>query len=423
MSLNLHEYILSARQAVLLYVRSGIAAPVLNTCIQQLEKGIPVELFLNKEHEYEILQNPFLFNKCLLFIKKGGTIKLDVAEEINNIFFILDYKSVGFGTSENDISSYENAGNEFRLQESIARFYQKRSGRTFLQEANDISITLHSDKQIIRKGEEVVLSWDVMFADKVMMQGKGEIASTGKCIIKPEQSSVIMIGAYNKNQSSYTTLFIKVIEELELSYDIGFLSPVNKQFSSLVNSATHPDVFGVLYGHRLRFSWEMLEAESILISPFGLSDKKGVYEFTPETSMDIEITARSGEQTLKRIIQIKLFPVKIFKEKILTTPDLMKKVKVALSLPPEHQWRTNLDSNTHWNDHKETLLLYQNLVKRTKSAYQKHKARINFKTINDGFFSFLKKKNSQEPGVSEILQSLSEVYEQRNRAGTDADRK
>lgn len=403
----------SVRQTFTVYIRSGLSIDLLKKFIDLLDQGISVEILIEEENSSSLRQDPSLFHHCGKFVDKGGSIILVACNEPVNAFFLIDYKSVCFVSPSSAKRQYDEIQHKEYLIKT-RRYIEglKNRGSSYLQDAGDISIHLEANTDIIKMGESVQISWNVKGATEVSIHGIGPVAAHGTTPVVLYDNTIIKIKARNSRHTQVRTFYVRVFGDVEINYDLGFLNPVTKQYSSLVNAENYPDVFGIMKGHSVQFNWEVNEAETVSIRPFNLKEKKGTHTFSPASSFDIEIEAHGNGQTVLRRIQINLFPVPVFHEKKHRVNDRWYTQEYTFSLPDVG---SRLKEEHLSGILKNAEERYASMGERVKELSEAYSGEITPEVLRDKMLMGMKQKYSIKQEVMVYVQKLmKEVKELRN---------
>jgi hypothetical protein len=304
--------------------------------------------------------------------------------------------------------TYLEERNQVDIQ-NIARDFSDlaQSSKPYLTEPGDIRMHLSVSEQVIMKGDMVEVTWGVDLADRIVIQGIGEVEAYGSRKLKIDKHTTIRMGAYNDRQSQIRAIKIWVSEEIRIIYDIGFLSPHSQAYTSLVQVENYPHVYGVARGNPIRLVWQVSEASEAKILPFNITKNKGEHVFTPEGSQQIIIQAKIQGKVVKRKIMLLIFPIPIFRDKLVP---LMKNMgeRFRFAPPPtaKLRWSTDL---------REMLKREERRYKKLNSILYRHYfdaalKRINLERISTFLFNFLKTKYSGKTNVVSIIQSIQDYY-------------
>ncbi|MCU0430859.1 MAG: hypothetical protein MUF42_12920 [Cytophagaceae bacterium] len=322
-----------------LYMRSGLSVEMFRRLVEKQEKGIQVEVLVEQENSDYLRQDPFLHQLCVRLLQSGGSLMQVTCFEPVNAFLLCDYKKISFVSPSSVVSVFNEKDQRDYLIRS-RRYVQglKQKSQRLFRELSPIQVEFQLSTDFVKSGTPVIATWDVKGAAEVQLEGIGPVESKGSREIIFFENTIVKLVATHQKQVQAVTAYVRVYGDVEIQYDLGFLNPVTQQYSSLVNAENYPDVFGIMKGHSVQFSWEVLEADKVSIQPFDRSERKGELTFTPQQSMEIVINASGNNQESERVIHIRVFPVPVYAEKMVqVNPQwLQKEVKVHL---PDQQTR------------------------------------------------------------------------------------
>lgn len=397
-----------AEHTLIVYIDGFISAEILNSCLTSIQKGLSLDLFLNAVNESFLETNLFLLNKCIQLVNQGGSIfMITNAENSESWKCITDFNELAYYSSAEQKVFHERIwGNS--LSENILLDFErkKQENKPYLIENGDLQIKFNASEQLIQSGDSIELKWEVKGADKVIIQGLGEVEAFGRKKIILTKDTILKIGASNEQQSQIKTILIRVSETTpEIQYDIGFISAATKQYISLVNSDIHPHVYGISKGNQVKLTWKVLQAQSVTIMPFNLMETSGEYYFTPESSLTIEIQATIGNNILTRKIQVLLFPVPLFKEKLFSF-DFFKNKKQTVPI-------LVLFAGKIKEMKEEENQRYLSLSKKiTNQHLLISSKKFNLKAINIFLLEILKERYSHRKGILQQINSIRSYYDQ-----------
>ncbi|ELR71184.1 hypothetical protein C900_02988 [Fulvivirga imtechensis AK7] len=385
---------------------------ILLEAIALLERGVATTLIIRSDNEERLHDDVFLFNKCLIFIKKGGELYLHDHPAQN--IAISDYKhALRWSDATEDHITDENqaAGVHQRL-----RTFQdllKKSG-PFLEDEDDINIHFTITDDIILKGDEVTLSWQVKHASTVIIEGLGEVGATGSKKLRPGADTIFKIGAYNTAQSRLKTVCVKVYDDIHINYDLSFANLRTKQFSSLVKEENYPHVFGVAGGNIVKLNWQVKDSNVVNVLPFGITGGSGEHEFVPVGNMEIIIEAQILHRIFRRRIQLLVFPIPLFTEKLATVKpqhELQLKATDIHDIIAQVKNRQQAYSQSLRVLKEQEIKKYQALVSQIwKITFDKSDNKINLDEVNRSVFERLKRYYSNKPGITEVIDSIKSYY-------------
>jgi len=401
---TIQNLISTANHDLKLAISNKIDEELLMSITTLLEKGVAVTLALNSETEASLRDDVFLFNKCLVVQKKGGEIYFH--HSLSETLAVSDYK-VGFVDSK-----------EGDAHQALRKFKAlEKEFKPFITDDNDIKLSFKATDDIILKGDEITISWEAHNAETVIIQGIGEVEPVGKKKIRPANDTIFKIGAYNSSQSRLKTIGVKVFEDILIDYDLSFANPRTKEFSSLVKEENYPHVFGVARDNIVRLNWRVKDANDVVVKPFDIKEPAGEHEFVPKANMVIEIQAEVLGRTLKRKIQLLVFPIRLFKEKVATISadlhqNLLKNTPDTTELVQNIKERQTVYSQSlkkirQIEERKSKLLLKQI----RQITFDNSDNKYNLDRINSRVFDRLRAYYSKKPGIVEVIESIKSYYD------------
>lgn len=396
----------NVEHSLLLSTSGLISGEILEPCLVLAEKGIAIELYIEQGNEEYLTKNPFILNKCCLLINNGASISI-VPKQMNKYSWqcITDFKEYSHNTENIELIDFPIESIEF--QDSILFFEKlKNEALPYLVEKGDIQIIFKTSDTLLLNGDFVEIYWEVENATTVIIQGLGEVNAYGSKRIKLEKDTILKIGASNGRQSKIKAVFIKILDKnIKIPYDIKFKNGENDQYISLINSELYPHVYGVSKGNMVKLSWNIPDAESIKILPFNCSNRYGDFIFSPDSTISIEIHITLKQKLFIRKIQLLVFPIPIFKEKIASLKFLNANI-FSIPIPNRN------------NDKINAILAFEKkrnseLNKKISDKYLSIESKkINLKNTNNSFFSNLKEKYFTKKEIVNELKSIHAFYEQ-----------
>ena len=395
-----------AEHALAIHADGFITKEILNSCINIVEKGVALELFLDMENQQFLEENTFLFKKCSQLVNKGGCVFL-ISNTADFRFWecMVDFREYSYYSLEEEKVIYKEEKDLPVFQNALIAFERrKKESKPYLVEKGDIAIRINLSDEVIMLGDPVELSWEVEGADKVVVQGVGRVEAYGRKKIRLEKNTILKIGASNERQSRIKAVLVKVSDELKIVYDIGFISAGTKQYSSLVNSDIYPHVYGISEGNQLKLKWEVPLAKDVKIIPFNILKSKGEFIFTPSASFDIEIHGTIKEKIYIRRIQILLFPIPVFRDKLISVfPFTNKKYDISVPLLQKEK------IEQMWLAEKQRYLALNKRIVDTNSVIRAKK--MDFNNLKTFFFTILKEKYFHRKEILKEINSIQSYYE------------
>lgn len=408
--LQLVKMLERAQHCVALVWRDALSDLVAEQLEALLAKGVAVEILWDGSVDGYLQGDHFAFNRLCLLVQKGACMYRDETAAFEGFWCFMDYEEARyFDLQGTDLVHSLEIQPEALRQQLKDYELKKHAAQPYLVEAGDVQIRFKVSDACVIKGDTVELTWEVDHADKVIIQGLGEVSSYGKSKILIDQNTILKIGAYHKQQSQLKTLQVLVYKELSLHYDLSFKLPLSPDFVSLVNSNLYPHVYGVAMGNQVRLTWDIPEAKSVEILPFGLVSNSGTHVFNPSQSLQIDIKVLTHHVELNRKIQLLVFPIPVFKEKLMDMPALQKQSYTLYGLQElQTQFEKHLQ-HTCQEEEQRYLAMREELSRRRCAIETK---KLNLSRVNSLVFDFLKKTFAHRKGVVSEIQSIEAYYEQ-----------
>lgn len=397
------RHIMTCQHVIQIHVNTTIDAGLFDVCIQQQEKGLAVVLVISDQNRQIFENDPFLLNRCLQLSRKGALVYTTDAHPGTLLYTcISDFKTIcHFHTSDTVI--HTEAAHD-AVRKAIHHFNTLvRSSIPFRASAGGVRLTLDVSEDLVTRDTAVTLTWHVQGADKVFIEGLGEVEPSGQRQVLLTETTLFKAGAYNDRSACIAATHVWVAQKTVIDYDIGFISAQTNGFYSLVKAGNDSDTYGTAAGNRICLRWRVLHAARVHIHPFGLTAHEGEYTFCTAASMDISIVAQADQQTLTRKIILLVFPIPVFRDKLFSPA-------LAAHLPaPDADATPRLMLTLH--DAEER---YQYLLKKIH-AYTSDRTgpTPTLSKLNAFVFQYLKRMNAGKKGVRRAIESIERYYEQR----------
>ena len=414
---TLYEFIKNARHSIRAVIHTVPSSETLQMFIDRIEEGVEVLLILDRATESTMRKDPFAFNRLMLINKKGGAVYfLEGVDKKRHLFCLLDYQKLWLGDNQVLTDKVDTA----TIREYLDLFSSLINDQTlYLQNNDDLKVSFDISDEVILKGDEIELHWEVQQADKVVVQKLGEVAPKGTKKLRPAVSTIFKIGVYNKDEACFRTASVKVYEDVSIDYDISFQNARTKQYSSLIKEKNYPHVYGVAQKNKIKFKWNVKDAKSVKILPFDIDTLSGVHEFTPQENMDIVIEVNIYNQKLTRRIQLLVFPIPVFTDKLLSNiPIIEQDSKVEISgLDKMAMLKKVKESQAPHNEFLKKLLAqkeerYELLNKRIEELiFDNSGKKYNLYHVNEGIFAKLERFYGKKPHIKNVIQSIKAYYD------------
>lgn len=383
--------------------------------IEQLEallkRGVAVEILWDQSVAAYLQGDHFVFNRLCMLVQHGASMYKSDTEAFEGHWCFVDYQEAWYFDEHGTDLVHSLEIQPEALQQNLKDYILKRQdAKPYLVEDGDVQIRWKVSDTYVIKGDTVELAWEVDHADKVIIQGLGEVATYGKTKILIEHNTILKIGAYHKQQVQLKALQVLVYKEVSLSYDLGFKLDRSPEFVSLVNSNLYPHVYGVAAGNQVRLSWDIPEAKDVFVEPFGLSSNVGSHIFIPDESMHMEIKVYTQHAEIVRKIQLLVFPIPIFTEKFIPLPQPLACQRFTLRDLNRLQATAAKSLQQMLQDQEQKYLMMRQELSRQRCAIETKK--LNLSRVNALVFDFLKQTFTHRKGVVAEIQSIEAYYEQ-----------
>lgn len=305
------------------------------TICHKAEQGIEVEILLDSKSD----QNEYIL-KVLSprLASAGGSIFLynNVSGNfsiMHNKFCIIDDKMFLTGSYNwtYNAAKYSNENivivDDFQATfEYTKKFNQLKKSSTLHTENVDLPMFFSTSKNVVKRGEEVEISWRVPNADIVTFNDD-IVYNTGTATVIIYENRKFRLSALNANTASVKTISITIAEKpIILRFDVS---------ERIVRR-----------GQKVKIFWEVKGASKIKIEPLGEVEPIGEREHIPQTDTIYRLFAFDvwGEQTInERSVRVPDFKVPTFENIQVVTPQISSIGSFEIKKPIFAQ---NITSNT-----------------------------------------------------------------------------
>ncbi|MEL7003145.1 MAG: hypothetical protein AAFN93_10470 [Bacteroidota bacterium] len=419
-SSSISQFIKATKHSLKAVIADLWDAHIFDMAIELIENGVEVLLIFPDHRQRNLTNEPFILNRIILVNKKGGLICFGDDNQINeNSFFIRDYEAVA-SVKNQDASTLNEHISPGTIRQHLDVFDKLFSeSEYYLHNTNDLDIDFQLSHEVILAGDQIQLSWEVDHADKVVIQGIGEVEPIGHKKIRPAINTIFKIGAYNEHQSAFRTKCVKVYEDIDITYDLSFINSRTNEVTSLVKEENFPHVFGVANGNEIKFQWSVKDANSVKILPFDLRKHTGENYFKPSENIDIEIHVEIYDRKFIRKIQILVFPIPVLKSHLKTTFELPQEFYHNLPDQTENDKLLSYISKTQdaYSQPLDEILLkekkrYGDLNDQLlKLNFDNSDNKYNLSSFNKGILAKLQRIYSKKPHIGEVIQSIKAYYD------------
>ena len=279
-------------------------------------------------------------------------------------------------------------------------------------------VDFSSKSATIFEHDKLALFWDVKNASKVKIQVIGEVNSSGTINIKLDGDQLIKLEASNDKQRKVRVISVKVVNDFAISYDLQFLNPSSKEFTSIPDE-NQEGVFGVISGQKARLIWDVRQADSLTIEPIGKVALNGHYDFMPKGRMEFVLKASLHFNLKQKRLIIQEFPVPVFSEKFIKIwpeHDLQSTINVDYKRLTMLKY---LSESRYLNFSEQTAEITKSIHEMNSALKMKYSDIVRSKASGNLEIHALKRKISariknyfdDEPAISEVIQSLKKYYD------------
>lgn len=334
------------------------------TICHKAEQGVEVEILLDSKAE----QNKYILEYLSpRLAKAGGSIFLyDNASSnfsiMHNKFCLVDDRFFLTGSYNwtNNAAKYSNE-NIVVVEDFLATFeYTKKFNQlklhsTLHTDNIDLPIYFSTSKNVVKRNEEVEISWRVPNADTVTFNDE-IVHNTGTATVIIYENRRFRLSALNENSASVKTISVSIAEKPQI---------VTFKLSEKV----------VRRGQSVKISWEVKGASKVKIEPFGEVQAVGTREHLPQTDTIYKLIAFDvwGEESIKELsIRVPDFKVPTFENVSIPVPQMKSVVSLEIKKPVFPQSITNQTLKEMSRKQAEFLEERNEQLKKVKSS------RINF---------------------------------------------
>ncbi len=305
-----------AKTSLKVYVHGNLQEANIKLLSRLCADGKVIDLFLSRRTMEGLKKDGLTFLKLHQLWNEGVNIyTADKEIPYCESAVMLDYNRllVKWKTSD-ELEEYDSNSDVFK--DLHRQFTSSELSQEFLREVDDVDVFFEAENARVFKNGTNVIRWEVKNATEVNISGLGDVAAKGEQTITLLKDTVLVLKASNSTQTRSKTLSIHLIKELAIEYDLEFLNPASKEYSSLKkDNASH--VYGVHGGHKIRLSWNIPEAEKVLVEPFGATKKSGTRHFMPSGIQKIRISAWVQEREKHLDIVVQEYPIDLLHDRFI----------------------------------------------------------------------------------------------------------
>jgi PLD-like domain len=353
-----------------------------DTICYKAEQGIEVEILLDSESKSERKTNEYLLKELSeRLLNAGGSIFIydntsGRQSIMHNKFCIVDDRIFLTGSYNwtNNAAKYSNENiviveDFLATYEYTKKFNQLKHHSTLYTENIDLPIYFSTSKNVVKRNEEVEISWRVPNTDTITFNGE-KVLNIGTATVIIYENRKFRLSALNENSASVKTISVTIAEKPEIT--------TFKVSEKIVRR-----------GQSVKISWEIKGASKIKIEPFGEVTAVGMIEHIPQTDTIYKLIAFDvwGDESVKELsVRVPDFKVPSFENIQIIVPQLHSIVSVEVKKPIFSQ---NLTSQTL----SEILKKQEKLT--VERNYQLRQIRNNQKTSYKGLKESIKEKSTQ----------------------------
>ena len=405
------------RHAAHLIISVHLGKELLKKLEQLLTRSVVVDLYVSIHVVDQLETQPFLKNLLFRLIKLGMTVfKLSDKFLDYDLIIYRDFKTIGKLNPGGFVISGEN--DSLRINQWI-RTFTTRSHKVmeYGREDGDINAHFAVSSSVVRKNNSAIIQWEVTNASHVTISGLGDVAVKGKQQIVFLEDTFLKLSASNGAQVKSKGVFVSVLKDFQIDYDLQFLNPITKEFVSLENAISYPGVYGIIKGSRLRLSWTAMLADKVEVKPFGISETTGHHEFCINDAIEITIEANWHNVLCSERILVYEFPIPITTRAF---EPFLPKVSYEITLSDyaseaihylESTGLTHLRVNT--NSFRERIFNEEGkIIRRFKSLdFSSFYGDHSIQSLKDLILKRLSDYYHQDKRVQPIINSIKKYYE------------
>jgi hypothetical protein len=409
----------SAKHALSIVLDIDISNELIDELQALLQKGLALNLIISREQILNIESEPFKLHKLLGLRAKGAGIYDGVHSSFSGgTLLMVDFLEIHHLVEASPTETvFTEPDDEFyKWFQFFNSFF--RAEKEYRLEKDDITVKLNPQSTSIFENDKLELSWDVKNAALVRLHGMGNVKPKDSIRIKLEAAQFLKIEASNDRQRKIEVIKINVISDFKINYDVQFLNPSSKKFTS-IEEENKDGVFGVISGQKIRLCWDIPNAQTVEIRPIGNVELKGTFEFLPEAKMEFSINAKLNGKLKQKKIIIQKFPVPIFTENFNVVSPLFELQNQIEIIDKRPEMAIFLEKNGYSNFEEQTAELRRNIENMSDRLYSNYSKIEKSKFGQQEGFNTLKNKVNarminyfkQDPSHKEILLSIKKYYD------------
>ena len=295
---------------------------------------IEVEVLLDtRQHE----QNKSILTSSITRLENsGGSVFLyensrGAFANMHNKFCIIDDKILVTGSYNwtNNASNYSDENiviiDDFLTAFEFGQKFNDLKKKAKLHDENaDLPMFFSVSKNVVKRDEEVEISWRVPTADTTTFNDN-VVSNIGTATVVIYENRKFRLSALNQNSASVKTISVTIAEKPEI---------VTFKVSEKV----------VRRGQSVKISWEVKGASKVKIEPFGEVQAVGTREHLPQTDTIYKLIAFDvwGEECIRELsVRVPDFKVPSFENILIPVPQMVSVVALEIKKPIFSQNITN----------------------------------------------------------------------------------
>lgn len=418
LSLSILEFIKGTEKALKVFCAEKLGDQVLAELHALLERGVSVEFIFANQLVEDSENSPFYLYKVLSIGNSGA-----------QIYSVSEFKAQGDYILQRDFSeilAIELSKDTAEVLDSWdSRFdqfdqaFEQNSllNSEFRQGSTDLEVRFWAENRISLKDSQTKIFWEVRNAELIEIDQIGEVESSGEASQTITSNRIITLYASSSNQRKFKSIYIPVVELPSIFYNVQFLNPTSQSFVSLPEDSG-TGVFGVSAGHRICLTWQVKNAENVVVDPIGVVEHTGSYECVPNGKIEFTIRASLQEAEVVSRIIVQEFPVPVFQEKFIEIDPIYFADEVFKVKDKRQDAIEYLSSKSNLNDLNASSLWEKTADRERElrrilmeSTFDEFFKKYNITKVNQTIGERIKSYFRNEPSVLEMIKSMQEYYD------------
>lgn len=191
--------------------------------------------------------------------------------------------------------------------------------------SGDINIVFTADKTFVNKNTKVLFTWKLENSHFATLEPDiGKIPQEGSCEVDVVKDINYTLTATNKEFTLKKNIFLKVIDEKEIIFDVRVLDPVLDTFVKIEESSSKEGNYGVYSRQLIKISWEFNFNSKFHEASLGNLPLVGIYEFEIQKEKELFFTLNTIEDSKLKKIKFHPFENEKFISKSLVEKSIEK---------------------------------------------------------------------------------------------------